>query len=180
MKNNTAIVLLILSIGLFYTFTNGQYQEVKMLHALSSEYKNVLQNVAAIVELRDRLHAAYETLPVEEIERINKVLPDNIDTVRLAMDLDSMASRYSISLDSIKVEEEIAEGADLVVLPEQTKVYKKALVSLEFVSSYANFIRLLPDIEKSLRIMDIKSVSFKANESGLYEYKVAVETYWLK
>lgn len=180
MKINTAIILLLLSVGLFYTFTNGQYQEVKTLYALSGEYKNVLQNVAAIVELRDRLRVTYAALPPEEIERINKVLPDNIDTVRLALDLDSMASRYGISIDNIKVEVGTADSSDLVVLPEQIKVYEKAVVSLEFVSNYANFMRLLADIEKSLRIMDIKSVSFKANETGLYEYKVAVETYWLK
>ncbi|MBI2673951.1 MAG: hypothetical protein HYX23_01570 [Candidatus Zambryskibacteria bacterium] len=180
MKNNTAIILLLLSIGLFYTFTNGQYQEVQRLYALSSEYKGILQNIAAIVELRDRLRITYAALPVAEIERVNKVLPDHIDTVRLALDLDSMASRYGISIDSIKVEVGAAEGADLAVLPEYAEVYDKATVSLSFVSSYANFRRLLADVEKSLRIMDIKSVSFKSNESGLYEYEMSVETYWLK
>jgi Tfp pilus assembly protein PilO len=180
MKNNTAIILLLLSVGLFYTFTNGQYQDVKKLHALSSEYKGILRNIAAIVELRDRLQVTYATLPVAEIERVSKVLPDNIDTVRLALDLDSMASRYGISIDSIKVEVGAAGGTDLVVLPEYAEVYDKATVSFSFVSNYGNFMRLLADVEKSLRIMDIKSVSFESNESGLYEYEISVETYWLK
>src|SRR3989344_81728 len=122
----------------------------------------------------------YAALPVAEIERINKMLPDNINTVRLALDLDSMASRYGISIDSIKVEVGTAEDASLAVLPEYAEVYDKATVSLGFISSYADFMRLLADIEKSLRIMDIKSVALETNESGLYEYEIAVETYWLK
>ncbi|MDO8729302.1 MAG: type 4a pilus biogenesis protein PilO [bacterium] len=180
MKNNTAIILLLLSVGLFYAFTNGQYQEVKKLYALTNEYKNVLKNVSDIVELRDRLRITYETFPKAELERINKVLPDHIDTVQLALDLDSMASRYGISIKSIKTEKGAATDADFVVLPENASVYEKATVSLSFISNYENFKRLLADIEKSLRIMNIKSVSFKTSETGLYDYEISAETYWLK
>ncbi|MDO8569654.1 MAG: type 4a pilus biogenesis protein PilO [bacterium] len=180
MKNNTAIILLLLSVGLFYAFTNGQYQDVKKLYALASEYRDILQNVSDIVELRDRLLVTYETFPKAEIERISKVLPDNIDTVQLALDLDSMASRYGISIKSIKTETGVAQDTDLIVLPEYAGVYEKATVSLSFISSYENFKLLLADIEKSLRIMNIKSVSFRASDTGLYDYEISAETYWLK
>ena len=180
MKTNSAIILLLLSVGLFYTFTNGQYQEVKRLRLLSSEYKNVLQNVSAIIELRDRLLVTYETFPKAEVERINKVLPDNIDIVKLALDLDGMASRYGISIKSVKAEVGTGANPSLIVLPENAKVYEKATVSFDFVSNYENFTRLLIDMERSLRILDIKSISFQTSESGLYDYKISVETYWLK
>ncbi|KKT14510.1 MAG: hypothetical protein UW76_C0026G0007 [Parcubacteria group bacterium GW2011_GWF2_44_8b] len=180
MKNNTAIILLLLSVGLFYTFTNDQYQDVKKLYALSSEYRNVLQSVSAIVELRDRLLVTYETFPKAEIERINQVLPDNIDNVQLALDLDAMASRYGISIESIQAEVGVGNDASLVVLPENAGVYEKATVSLSFVANYENFMRLLADIEKSLRIMDVKSISFQTSESGFYEYEISADTYWLK
>ena len=59
MKNNSAIVLLLLSLGLFYTFTNDQYKDARRLQALAGEYRNILQNVSAIVESRDRLLVTY-------------------------------------------------------------------------------------------------------------------------
>jgi len=180
MKTNTAIVLLLLSIGLFYTFTNGQYRDVKKLSLLSSEYKNVLQNISAIIELRDNLLVTYRMFPRAEIEHINKVLPDNIDVVQLALDLDGVASRHGISIKSIQAEVGADNNADLIVLPENAKVYEKVTVSFSFVSNYENFTRLLADIEKSLRIMDIKSIAFKTSESGLYDYQISVDTYWLK
>ena len=180
MKTNTAIVLLLLSIGLFYTFTNCQYRDVKKLSLLSSEYKNVLQNISAIIELRDNLLVTYRMFPRAEIEHINKVLPDNIDVVQLALDLDGVASRHGISIKSIQAEVGADNNADLIVLPENAKVYEKVTVSFSFVSNYENFTRLLADIEKSLRIMDIKSIAFKTSESGLYDYQISVDTYWLK
>jgi len=180
MKNNTAIILLLLSIGLFYTFTSIQYQDAKDLHNLANEYQSVLQNVSAIGELRDRLLITYEKLPRAEIDRLNKILPDNIDTVRLALDLDGMASRYSISIKNIQATSGANEATGIVVLPEYASAYERVTISFGFVSSYENFMLLLADLEKNLRIMDIRSISFKATDTGFYDYQVSVDTYWLK
>ena len=181
MKNNTAIILLLLSVGLFYAFTNSQYQEVKKLYALSSEYQNVLQNASRIAELRDQLLITYEALPAAEIERINKVLPDSIDTVRLALDLDVLASRYGISIKDIQTATKAgAADASLIVLSEHAGAYEKATISFSFVSNYRNFMLMLADIQKSLRIMDVKSISFQTSESSLYNHQISVDTYWLK
>jgi len=180
MKNNTAIILLLLSVGISYTFTNGQYQDVKELQALSNKYSETLQNAAAIVELRDRLLVTYESLPQSDIERIGKALPDKMDTVRLALDLDGIASRYGVTIKSIQTSITASSDPNSIVLPENAGVYDKATVSFNFVSNYGNFTKLVTDLEKNLRIMDIKTVSFQAAESGLYEHRVSVETYWLK
>ena len=179
MKHNTAIVLLLLSIGLFYTFTNSQYREAKELSALANEYQSVLKNISQIVELRDSLLATYATIPVVEIDRMNKVLPDNIDTVRLALDLDSMAARYGISIKNIQTILGTNRNANLIVLPEYESDYETATIMFGFVSSYYNFMRFLADIEKNLRIMDIKSITFQTSDSGFYDYQVSAETYWL-
>lgn len=180
MKHNTAIVLLLLSVGLFYTFTNAQYREVKELSGLASEYQSILKNVSQIVELRDSLLATYATIPRVELDRMNKVLPDNIDTVRLALDLDSMAARYGISIKNIQTTIGKSGSASLIVLPEYENVYETATVAFSFISSYENFMRLLVDIEYNLRIMDIKSITFQTSDSGLYDYQIIAETYWLK
>lgn len=179
MKNNTAIVLLLLSIGLFYTFTNVQYKSVKDLRELSGEYKSVLRNISAIVSLRDNLFVTYSAIPKTEIDRLNKVLPDNIDTVRLALDLDSMASKYGISIKSVKTSTGTG-SANVIVLPENAKSYDTAVVSFSFVARYEDFKRFLGDLESSLRILDVRSVAFQANDTGFYGYQVSVETYWLK
>lgn len=178
MKNNTAIILILLSLGLFYTFTNSQYQSVKELQSLANEYRNLLKNASATIDLRDDLFITYQSLPKADVDRLNKILPDNIDTVRLALDLDSMASRYGISIKNIRTT--IDKDVGRIVLPENGVKYDRATITFSFVSNYDNFKRLLTDIEKSLRIMDPRSVSFSVNETGFYEYQVSVDTYWLK
>lgn len=179
MKNKSAITLLILSVGLFYTFTNVEYDKVKDLHVLASQYQDVLANVSDIIRLRDSLLLTYEEFPEADKARIEKVLPDNIDTVRLALELDSIASASGVTIKDVSIENEIKNGLQ-AVLPEASPAYQKETVSLSFVSSYSNLKRILSDMEKNLRIMEIKSLSFDAQDSGLYEHDITIETYWLK
>lgn len=183
MNNNIAIILILVSIGIFYTFTSGQYKEVKRLSEQASRYEGVLESASSIATLRDSLLTNYSSIPRTEIERLEKVLPANVDTMQMALNLDGIAARYGISVKSIKTTTDTAV-TDPTILPEyDTSTYKKAVVSFSFIATYQNFKLFLKDIEKSLRLMDINSVSFQsstAGESGLYEYQVTADTYWLK
>jgi hypothetical protein len=180
MTNPRNLILIVLAIGLFYTFGSPQYQQVKALQASAGEYQEVIENVSRIAEARDSLLVDYEAIAPSEREKLLKVLPDNVDSVRLALDLDTIAGRYGIAIRSVSVNAKADANAALAVIPDNRIPYEKAIVTFGFVSTYDNFMRFLGDLEKSLRIMDVKSVSFRVAENGLYEHEVQVETYWLK
>jgi hypothetical protein len=180
MKNPTNLILIVLSLGLFYTFTSPQYQDMKALQTSANEYRDVIANVSHIAETRDALLVNYEQMPRAELGRLSKILPDNVDTVRLALDLDTIAARYGISIKDVRIETKTDPNAALAVLPDHALPYEKVPVTFTFISNYPNFMKMLGDLEKSLRIMDVKSASFKVSETGLYEHKLTVDTYWLK
>lgn len=180
MKNSTAFILVLISAGLFYTVVMPQYKKVQVLRAQSAEYENILLDVSSLTEKRDNLLVKYQEMPKQEVDRVNKVLPDNIDTVRLATDFDSIASKYGISIKSIQTVVDKDDNSSNIIKSVSTKTYNSVEVSFSFVSTYENFRKFMQDIEKSLRIIDIKSVAFNAGETGLSEYKVTIQTYWLK
>lgn len=177
---SSSLILIALAIGLFYTFTAGQYSDMKSLSALAAEHRNVLRNVTRIAESRNNLQSNYDAIPQEEKERLFKVLPDNMDTVTLARDLDAIAAEHGISIKSVQVETNPKSESATIALPEATVPYEKATVSFSFISDYPHFVEFLSDLEKNLRIMDMKSATFRVAESGLYEHQLTVETYWLK
>ena len=115
-------------------------------------------------------------------ERLNKVLPDNVDTMQLALDLDGVVSRYGVSLKSVRTTTDPSvSDPSLIVLPEYENPYGKATLFFSFVSSYENFKNVIREVEKNLRLMDIKIISFQANpEATLYEFQVTADIYWLK
>lgn len=180
MKNSTNLILILLAIGLFYTFSLPVRREVAVLQAKANEYESLLGNVSHMIETRNSLLSSYQAIPRLQIERLSKMLPDNVDAVRLALDLDTIAARYGIAIKEVKVNTQPDQNATLAVLPDYQSAYQTATVAFSFVSNYANFIKLMGDVERNLRIMDVKSINFKSEDSGIYEHTVILETYWLK
>lgn len=180
MKNSTAIILILISVGLFYTFTSSEYAKVQVLESEQEKYKEVLSGADAISEAGENLESSYEKVPKEEVARLAKILPDNVDTVKLALDLDGLAGKYGISVKKIRVEKSQSEIADAIEAVNSALPYEKILISFSFISDYADFTGFLNDIERNARIMNIKEISFQPSESGLYEHNMTVETFWLK
>lgn len=179
MKNTTAIFLIILAFGLFFTFTRPTYNAATALSAKAEEYKGALGNIDAINEARDRLVINYNSISKAEIERLSKALPKNVDTVRLALDLDGIAAKYGITVKDVSIDRQAEQNKAEFATSSGTP-YEKVGVLVTFVSNYENFRKFLEDLEKSLRIMDIKSLNFQVSESGIYEHEVLIETYWVK
>jgi hypothetical protein len=179
MNKSTSVILFLLSIGIFYTFIAPQYAGAKDLVAQADQYKSVLKDVSRIKEARDNLLSSYEAIPQTEKDRLAKALPDTVDAVGLARDLDTIASRYGLTISGVEVTTGATGGAT-AVLPEYALPYDKATISFSVATDYATFTKFLADLEKSLRIMDVSSLSFDVDEEGIYEHRLTVETYWLR
>jgi len=179
MKNLTPIILIILSIGIYYTFTSNVWGEVKSLQTVANDYSNLLDNASQIVEKRDNLLLSYRDVPQAELDAMATVLPDNIDAVRSALDLDGIAGRHGISISSLRAETTPA-NARLIHRQNDSSPYDVATISFTFISNYSDFVGFLDDLEHSLRIVDVKSINFQTSESGIYEHRITADTYWLK
>lgn len=184
MKNSTAIIIVIISIALFYTYIEPEYTKVKALKANLTEYENIIQNISDLKTQRDNLLISYNAIRDKnqgaDITRLAKALPDYVDTVRLAMDFDNISAKYGISIKSIQVVDDKKNNSASIAEAVSYKSYNTTTVSFSFITTYDSFRKFMKDIEQSLRIIDVKEVSFQASENGLNEYKVSIQTYWLK
>lgn len=180
MKNTTAVILLLISAGLFYTVVLPQYQKVLVHRQEAAQYKDILTNVSDLSAKRDELLVQYQAMPKDQVDRLNKVLPDSVDLVKLATDFDSIASKYNVSISGIQTVDMSAQDNSSSIQMTSDQPYNSTNVSITFIASYENFRKFMADIEQSLRIIDVKAISFVPGENDLYQYKVSIETYWLK
>jgi hypothetical protein len=179
MKSTNAIIFILIAIGLFYTVINPHYSKVQALQTEADKYADVLDNVDSLTQKRDDLLTKYNSISKDQIARIEKAVPDNIDSVRLAVDFDSIASKYGISIKNIKTTTKTEDNSS-VIQPVSKNGYGSVRVDFSFISTYDNYRKFMKDIESSLRIIDIRTTSFRGSENGLYEYNVSIDTYWLK
>jgi hypothetical protein len=189
MKNITSLILIILAIGLFFTYTNGELQATNAIRTTNAGYLTAIQNSEQLIKERDSVLATYNTLTAQEKANLDKILPDNVDNVRLMIDINNIASRHGILLQGLSTSADntgtgagantsSGSGNSSSANPTSGTV-NSVSISFGFSSSYANFLSFMKDIESSLRILDITSMTVTANPTGTYNYSMQLQTYWL-
>jgi len=177
MRNITAIILILTSVGLFFGYIDGAYSDVKELRIEQADYDRALSNSKELQAERDKLLAKFNNIGTVDLDKLNKLLPDNIDNVRLVIDVDNIASNYGMRIRNFKTE----TGDKIETVGIDQTPYGTLTLSFSTTASYTTFLAFLHDIEESLRLIDITSVQFNSSDlSQLYDYSVSIKTYWLK
>ncbi|MCK5021628.1 MAG: type 4a pilus biogenesis protein PilO [Candidatus Pacebacteria bacterium] len=171
------LFLIILSGGLFFSYIDPVYQSVSDLKDENSQYDEALNKSKELRSVRDSLLSKYNTFLAKDLDRLKKFLPDNVDNVRLIMEIDSMASKYGVVIRKVDIDKS-ASNSD--ILGPNTEDFNTINLDFSIEASYRDFVKFLTDLTNNLRIVDIKSLSFRSSSFGLYKYNLGVKTYWLK
>jgi len=179
MKIFTPVLFLVIAGALFWGFIDPSYARVKELRAQEAEFNQALTRSRELQSVRDQLLARYNAFPQASLERLEKLIPDHIDNVRLILDLDVMASAYGMRVRNVSIQSDqtrVQQGA----LGGDDKPFESVVLSFAVSGTYDTFRQFLTDLERSLRLVDPVSLSFTTNEAGIYNYVVGIKTYWLK
>lgn len=189
-KNITPIILVVLAIGVYFTFTKGKLDELKSIKAVNTGYQQALDNSEKLIKVRDNVLKTYNNISENDRERLEKMLPDNVDNVRLIIDANGVGARHGLTLKNIKTSASSANATNAqgAATPGSARsnvvnvanTYDTVTLSFNVSTNYQTFIDLMRDLEASLRIMDISKITLTANDTGTYEYSVELKTYWLK
>ena len=192
MKYLLPIILILASTGLFILYTNPNYLAVKDLRVEAASYDEALSNAKQLQAVRDTLVTKYNSISPDVLDRLSKFLPDNVDNIKLILEIDRIASQYGMQVKNIKydVAQKAADPAKsqfVATSKEPVKDFGSFDLEFSVEGSFGNFVSFTDSIEKSLRIVDINSVSFSSSDTALpgapkdnYKYDFKIKTYWLK
>ena len=172
------ILLFVASGILSFAYSADVIRGVNDLRVQKAEIDNALLQGAQLEQVKSQKLTSFNDITPENRNRINKFLPDNIDSVQLIIDINEIAARRGLTIRniSVKVEDSSAEGT---VGPDN-RDFGLASLSFSVSAPYDLFKLFLADIEDSLRLIDIMSLSFTAGDRDLYEYNLDIKTYWLR
>ena len=183
------IILVILAVALFVIYTDSAYQQTKSINAELAQYNTALDQSEQVLALRDQLLAKRNALPEDGISKLQLLLPDNVDNIRLIIDINDIAVRYHLQVEGISLGG--AQGASAKQIPGSAAPVSTAVgsanspigsVTLGFsvTASYNDFRAFLQDLERSLRLVDVTNVSFTSAGKDDDAYTMTITTYWLK
>lgn len=190
-RNVYSLILILLAIGLYFTVTQGILDEAKVVSASNQEYITAIESASKLISVRDQVLAEYNKLSLDDRAKLDKIVPKSIDNIRLIIDLNNVALRHGFSLKGVSVtalsdnkNPSISSDGSVPVSNNNfsitTPVLEKVSVSFGLSAPYQQFISFIQDLEASLRILDVNSLSVTANDSGIYDWKIDLNTYWLR
>ncbi len=181
------IILLISSLGIFFgyvdpnykgsSYTPGDYStySVSALQGELGNFQQIETSSQQVKDKRDSLIAQKNSISVDDQDKLAVMLPSNIDNIRLIIEINNIASQKGISIKNISFSE---QGANQNAI--STQAYGTLNLKFTVTTTYGNFLNFLSDLESNLRLIDVTGISFSSTNSGLYDFNVSINTYWLK
>jgi len=191
------VILIGVALSGFFMFTEPFYNSISSEREQVASYNEALDNSKALEAQRDVLTQKYNSFDPDNLAKLQKLLPDNVDNIRLILEIEKVASPYGMVLKDVKY-----NATDSTPAPQAAGVVQGATSvnnssnkdygtwNLEFSTqgTYDNFIKFLEDLENNLRIVDVSSIQFSSStsaglssaSSSAYTYNFKIKTYWLK
>lgn len=156
MRYITAVVFATLATLMVVMYAYPTYENIGKLQARTVELQGYVEKATKAQSKIDELEAKYKTFPAGADDRMNKMLPEKIDDVRLTMDITDLAALHGISLANPTIKK---------VAGDKSSQTQEHIVSLSIEAPYATFRRFLNDVEYWLQIRDITNLSIVAGEN---------------
>lgn len=191
-------IIIAIALAGFFTFTQPIYRDISASKLEAASYNEALSNSKALETERDKLTKKYNTISSENMSKLTKMLPENVDNIRLILEIEKIAAPYGMVLKDVKydtssAEEKPAAGGQQALQPAASrKDYGTWELQFSTTGTYNNFLNFLKSLEKNLRIVDIVSIKFSsvanqgtggqisAGGTQQYKYDFKIKTYWLK
>lgn len=175
------ILLIAAALGLFALYTNGTYQAAKTVASERDAYDQALTTSNQLKAQRDQLLAKRDTFSQDDVQKLQETLPDNVDNIRLIIDINNIAARHNLTLKNVALGDVSGSSAPRSSVAVGASGDPVGSVELGFTitAPYDQFIAFLTDLEHSLRILDVEKLDFKIPPSGNPDYTFTVRTYWL-
>ncbi len=172
LKNIITLLLILGAMGIFITWTSPFLKEIGQLYDEKKAIIEVLETSSELIGLRNEAVAKFNLISAEELARFSKIIPEDADTNKLMVQLSNMADTNGLAINSLDFREETEKS--------KVNLYNTLNIEAVFEGSYYGFLSFLEELEKSLRLVEVDSISFSTTEENIYEFSIKAKTYFKK
>ncbi len=184
-------ILVAAAAGIFIFYTQPAYDSVQAASGQIAQYNSALDKAAQLQALKQGLLNKYNAFSPDDLTRLQKLLPDHVDNVALILDLDNLAQHYGLGLENVDVSQPASAATSntaVGVAGAAGQKYDSLTIKFTTHGTYTQFTQFMAELESSLRIVDLVSLSITGNgatasagpSEPVYTFSVGLRTYWLK
>lgn len=183
--------------GAVLLYAQPEYERFAEYDQETQRLEEALETAEELRVKRDELQSRLNSFTQEDYDRLEKVLPSNVDNVQLSIDMTEIARSLGLVLNDVQVN---VEDASSLVTEDAVTPLGEVEITVGVSGTYSQVLRFVERVEGSLRIMDIQSLSFSSPQptqitvgSGeseetisqytgneVYDVDMTFITYWLR
>ena len=179
------LLALVVALAIFFLYVNptwsGSIAAAKTAIASDDQTLTVARQYAA---QQNELASARNAIDPADLGRLSVFLPDSVDNVGIILDLNALAAHAGLSLANIDVTTNAADAsgsASAGTLPAAGASPTGSVnLSLSAAGTYAALQNFLQGVERSRRLLDVRELSVKGSDTGVYNYQMSLRLYWLR
>ena len=174
-----ANIIFVLAAGaIVWGLVKPGWEETLVLKKEKESLETAFANIKQIQELRNEKLSVFNSISASDKERFDRFLPPFEDEGALIVMLEDLIKSKGFFLKNISIQEKRDPSTSLILKGSPGGEYRKTFVSFTVSGSYGMLKILLESLGRSLRIVDVKNVSFNSDETDIYEYNIKGEVYW--
>jgi Tfp pilus assembly protein PilO len=176
------ILCILISVVLVIVVVNPSLDKLRLVKQQLIELKESERQVEKLIADYDQLRDKYQAVTDQDRQVLEKVLPSNINNVRLILELERIAELRGLGFKDVDVVLKKDQNQQAQIVNTDQQQLRKVQASITLVGDYGSFVQYLSDLEKSLRLITMKTIDFQAQriekKQTQFEYKIVLETYW--
>ncbi|MBI2627977.1 MAG: type 4a pilus biogenesis protein PilO [Candidatus Niyogibacteria bacterium] len=172
-----AIIFIGAAGGIFFGWSVPITENIKNLSKDIKDLEGVLSRFYDLRKFKNELMGVYNSISARDYNRILEIVPLAAGEGNLVVEFGNLAKENNLLLKKIDVKYAVESEKKAVVIKEKLP-YETASISLSLDGSYNSLKSFLSKLENSLRIIDIKTLSFNAGANDSYEFNISAQAYF--
>ncbi len=181
---------LLVAFGLYFWYIQPTYTgNIQALHTKITSEHGVAKTMKKYSQKETRLEEKKNNISPADIARLSEMLPPTNGTAHFLLNINALALRSGFTLSKFNIKDQ-GNSSRQNVPAEKRKPYKTFILGISGKGTYGSFRQFLDGLERSLRLVDVTSLSIKANISqpapgakkqntNLYDYSLMLQIYRL-
>ena len=169
---------------MYFLYISPAITDVQDLSVKKDEYMNVLSKVQEIKAKRDALSTEYNSISSSDMEKLNKIIPEEFNSVQSANNINNIALKNGMFIKTFRESSASTSNQATGANGSEVGKYKTNIISITLIGQYNQLVSFLKDIESSLELMDVVSLSLVGGGSKptdtQYNYTLEINTYSLR
>lgn len=171
---------------MYFAYISPMFAEIGTYKNKKSEYDSVLSKVQELNSAREAAIASYNSIPGEDIDKLNKILPNKFDPILFLNDLGAITSKDGMNLTGFQSEQDTQTSQGIVNSETEVKPFITNTANIKVTGKLSKFLPFLKDIESSLRLMDVTGLQIsgtgttKPGQEQEMQFTLVIKTYSLQ